>query len=257
MNERSITFRLEPKGPELSLPALIGSLQHLQRLVRDVDFAVTREPKGRVWMVEHIVASAPEITLRPSSDGAATVAALADGLRMIANDRALHVPPPNFDERSLKTLAGAAALFRGPTAIHRIVVKTLGVALAEIGLETVERVARVLKARGAVVLGSIEGPLERINWHGSRSFTIWDRMTGAPVTVYFGQHDDALIVSLAKQRVQVTGAVRYFDNGIPRSIVNVQDIRAADEPGHKPTLFGCIPGIIGAADSVAFVKAGR
>lgn len=119
-------------------------------------------------------------------------------------------------------------------------------------------VAAMQSQGGYHTLGSVEGHLERINWHGNRSFTIWDRVTGAPVGVYFDADREQDVIRMAKRVVVVTGLVRHFSDGTPRSITDLVDILPIDdfEPPVVGT-FGSIPDFTNGLDSVEYVKAGR
>ena len=92
-------------------------------------------------------------------------------------------------------------------------------------------------------LGSIEGTLEIINAHAP-SVTVWERVSGAPVrcTLPTGSDWIDLAKTLLTRNVLVAGDIRYFTNGIPRSISAVEVIEDAPKAtGPMKATFGSLP----------------
>ena len=109
---------------------------------------------------------------------------------------------------------------------------------------------------GATALGSVEGRLEAINVHGTRTFTVWDRVTGADVRCTFPKDSSwtARIKSLVECRVLVVGTVHYLRDGQPYAITELTDILdRTPDPSLPKATFGSIPNLTGGVDSVEYV----
>ena len=79
----SLSFAIHPSAEKLSLAVFLKTIEDITRLVRHVDYAVTRERKGRPWVVSDLHSSIPTVTVRPIIDGTDTVNAIAMGLRRV------------------------------------------------------------------------------------------------------------------------------------------------------------------------------
>jgi hypothetical protein len=254
---RSLVFRIQPRATQLGLEYLIRALEDIQRIVRDLDFAITRQATGRAWVVERLESSVPTVAVRPVSDGVTTLETFATGLQRLSEFARPEAPPPGFNEQVLEDIKATGRLFRGRLGVREIGVAADDDPVGVMRKDTVEKVDYLLRG-GYRTLGTIEGMLERINWHNQRTFTIWDRVTGAAVNASFDPAHEEEILSLAKRRIAVTGSVRYFANGIPRSISAIEEIRPVAQRMEPPFAdAGSIPDLTGGLDSVEFVKSRR
>ena len=119
------------------------------------------------------------------------------------------------------------------------------------------KVDRILR-RGYQLLGSIEGQLDALSFHGASMFVIWDRLSNLPIRCYFPS-DKAWknrVKTLLERPVLVVGNVRYFSNGTPQTIKEITELRDLSlDPQRKPSAFGSIPPgyITGGMDSVEYV----
>ena len=106
-------------------------------------------------------------------------------------------------------------------------------------------------------LGSVEGRLEAINVHGTRTFTVWDRVTGTDVRCTFpkGASWTETAATLFERRVLVVGTVHYLRDGRPHSITDLSDILdRTPDPSLPKATFGSIPDFTGGIDSTEYVQ---
>jgi hypothetical protein len=254
----SLTFQIAPETEFISYELLEQSLSNIRRLVVDVDFAFTGEKIGRIWIVQDIRSSDPTITIRPMVDGSGVVDVIANGLAAIIHEDA-YSPPVGYSIDALQDLRSMDRLFRGRERLRFLRCKTNDQDIATIDTAVKPKVDRILH-RGYWLLGSIEGHLDALNLHGATTFTIWDRVTGAPVRCYFAREDKERIKGLLEHRVLVAGLIRYFQNGTPHTISQITEIRDRGSKDDAPKVdFGSIPQgyITSGQDSVDYVKALR
>ncbi len=237
----SLTFELRPKSDALSLETLIDSISDLRKLIELVDYAVTRDKRGRSWLVERIQSSAPTITTRPEMDGGASVDAIANGIQILTAQIEPKEPPMYWTDDALDGLRDMRRLFRRKKGgVERIVVRADGQDVGAIRDNIRQQVDRVTHG-GYSMLSSVEGTLEAINLRRKR-FTIWDRVSGRPVSVLLTGETREQVKLMLDKRVLVAGNVYYYRTGIPRLITNAHTIRDITEPPDRPKAgFGSIP----------------
>jgi hypothetical protein len=255
----ALTFTLVPEGDNVSLDAMLNALKSVRTLAQDVDLAVTRRTRGRRWVVTDLHSSAPTITIRPATEDEGVVAFIGHGLRELTIE-APTAPPANFTEDALMDVRGLSRLFTGPQRLDRILFSINGDAVAEVTETIAQTVDHVLRS-GYETYTSLEGNLEAINIHGRQSFTIWERSTGLPVQCEMPKGDPhwrERVRNLLGNRVMVTGRVKYFGNGIPRRVKELEDIRDMTPDESLPKAeFGSIPDITGGQESVAYLRVVR
>ena len=188
------------------------------------------------------VERAPTITIQPTLGNGHAIEAIGHGIRAVAEGT--DQPPQYFTEQVLVDLKKMRRLFSRGNGAKSISVFTNGAqAVATIGPDIAEKVGRILTA-DYYSLGSLQGALDTINVHGSPTVTVWDRVSRMPVRCSIPKEDEwiAHVKGLLGKRVSVTGKIRYFINGNPRSITDVTEIEDAT---HDPNLlraeFGSIP----------------
>lgn len=236
-----LTFVIHPTDEFSTVDLLVKSLEDIQRLLRHADQAIYRgaTQRQRQWVVRSIRSSAPTITVAPSPEHVQAVEIVGDGLRIVTEGT--DQPPQHFTEPVLEDLRRMRRLFRGRGGAESMDVLVDDEPTAIIGPDIEKQADRVLTA-GYRNLGSIQGELDAINVHRARTATIWDRVSGSPVRWSFSQDETESVKALLERRVSVTGDIRYFSNGTPRSISNViafEEISVA-EHSHRAE-FGSIP----------------
>lgn len=261
----SLTWEIHPADETTYLSTLVDSIAKLQKLVRDVDLAVTRERQGRPWVVTGLQSSIPTISIAPAINGTDSVAAVKAGIRILTAAEEPRNPPLYFSEDALDDLMGMRSLFtRRKYRVSKIVLKDspdTSTAIATIQQDVKQKVERVTRG-GYSLLGSLEGTLEAANLRNKPpTFTIWERVTGRPIRCSFNEEQwlDAVSNFLKRRaRVLVEGKVMYFRHGIPRYISGLRNIRdtAPDESLPKGD-FGSIPDFTGGQDSVDYVRSLR
>ena len=239
--EDELTFVIESQYELVSFSLLSKSLQDIIRVLRGVDRAMYGSKSKHEWMVSKLSSSAPTITVQPDRKGRQAAKAVSVGLSAVTDgtDR----PPEHFSEEALVSLQKMRRLFVGKDKAQSITVSLNGQSVATIQRDISEKVNRILDV-GYTNIGTLEGTLEIINIHGNGSVTIWDRMSRSPVRCDIRKTDELIdhVKSLLGKRVMVTGDVRYFINGVPRSISNVTEIEDTTPNPQLPRAgFGSIP----------------
>jgi hypothetical protein len=254
----SLTFSIHPDAETISLALLGKAIEDVRKLVRDIDYAVTRERFGRRWIVTALRSTNPTITIRPIVDGAETIDVIGAGLRLVTMSPGIE-PPPYFSADALDDLKGMRRLFRGRERARRVVFSADEAEVATVDSRISERVERI--QRGTyVLLSSLEGTLDAINLHGAtKTFTVWDRVTGVPVRCAMPGPDwISQVKNLLERRVLVAGRIRYYSNGIPHSVAQVEELHdASPNPNLPKAHFGSIPDLTGGKEPAEYLKSMR
>ena len=255
-----LTFQIHPEDETTSLDLFVRTLEDVRKLLIEVDYAVNRERSGKRWAITQLHSSAPSFTIAPAGGTAQldtgrkeSMAAVVGGIDEIS--RGADRPPQYFTEDVLQRLVKMRRHFRGPGKAHHISVSGNGQEPATITGDTGDIVSKILNS-GYWGLGALEGQLEAVNFHRKLTFTIWDRVSWTPVrcSLPHNQNWKEHIKALLEKRVLVRGRVRYFSNGVPRSISNIQDILDnTPDPTLPRAEFGCIPDEEAAEDPVQFL----
>ncbi len=252
---RGLTFAIYPAdGDSVSLNLFHKTIQDIRRLVYDVDYAISRESDTRRWVIVELRSSIPTVTLRPFRDVDKTIKTFVNGIRLVAIGSS--EPPNYFTEQALEDLKKMRRLFTGRDRAKRIEFSHDGQDKTIIAEDIAGKVEIILGG-GYSNLGSIDGTLEAVNLHGSPTFTIWDRVSKAPVRCYFPKEHGwkNQVKSLLEKRVLVSGKVNYFQNGLPRSITETREIEdATPDPTLPKATFGSIPNEEASRGSAEFLK---
>ena len=259
-----LTFQIHPEGEFTSLDLFVRTLEDVRKLLIEVDYAVNRQRSGKRWAVTQLRSSAPTFTIGPARNVAQSdsgleesMAAVVEGIKEIAEgaDR----PPQYFTEDGLRCLSKMSRHFRGPERASAIYVLANGDKPTIIAGDIGAKVRNILNL-GYWSLGSLEGRLEAVNSHRQPNFTVWERVSRSPVRCslpndhYWKEHTKALL----GKRVLVRGRIRYFSNGIPRSISSIVEILDnTPDPNLPRAGFGCIPDEEAAKDPARFLHAVR
>ncbi len=261
----SLTWEIHPGTQTLYLKALVEAIAKLQKLVQDVDFAVTRERRGRPWIVTGLHSTTPTISIAPAIDGTDSVSAVKEGVRILTASEEPASPPRYFSEEALDDLIAMRSLFTNRKyQVDKIVLKESPEArtpIATIQQDVKQKVERVTRGSYAL-LGSLEGTLEATNLRSKPpTFTIWDRVTGRPIRCSFDEErwlDEVTNFLKRRARVLVEGKITYFRNGIPRFISELRNLWDMTPDKSLPKGdYGSIPDLTGGKDSVDYVRSLR
>ena len=260
-DSESLTFVLHGENDIVPVDALVDAVKRIAKLVYDVQYVAGKGLKPRPWVVERLSSSSPaSITIRPAvASSVPTVPIVLEGLRAVVSEDAIPLLPAMFGEDALvdlKRLGQDLAKRGGLTDI------TFSASGSKDPTETTridqrirDRVDSVLRS-GYSEHGSIEGRVDAIQTHRRRWFTVWDDITGVPVRcpIPEGRFWLERAKAALTTRQIVSGTIRYFGNGLPRSIaVEEMTPLAQDDQGPKAS-FGSIPDIIGKEDSVEYLR---
>ncbi len=254
---KDLAFTINPEDTAASINLFVRAIEDIKRLLHDVDYAVHRGTAKRRWIIRNLQSSAPTITVQPVLGDQESMDAVADGIRTvtIGTDQ----PPEHFTEKVLEDLRRMRRLFAGKDRARSIVVSVDKIETATIEKDISEKARRILTS-GYWNLGSVEGTLEAINLHRSPRFTIWDRVSRAPVQCSFPNTSDwkEQVTTSLEKRVLVRGRIRYFVNGVPRVVTDIVDMEETTPNPNLPRAdFGSIPDTVAAQDPGAFLRAIR
>ncbi|GEM_PF-2283000 len=249
-----LTFTIQPDAESASLSLFRKSIEDIERLIRDVDYVITRDKSPRRWIISGLHASAPTVNIRPILGDTESVDAIARGIAIVTAGAI--EPPRYFTEAALDDLRRMNRLFSGRDRARAIIVSLNATETATIREDIREKADKIL-AETYQNLGSIEGDLEAINLHGASTFTVWDRVSLAPVRCYFPKDHKWInrVKELLEKRVLVQGTIHYFRNGVPRAITKIEAIHDYTPDVSLPKAeFGSIPDRDAAHDPVAFLR---
>lgn len=249
-----LTFTINPDAQSASVELFVKALVDISRLLRDVDYAIHRDSSSRRWVIKQLHSSSPAVTVQPILGDEETVFIIAEGIRSVTGGTS--EPPQYFTEDALKDLRRMHHLFVGKDQARSIVVSTNNHETATIGRDISKKADRILTA-GYWNLASLEGMLDAISVHRTPTFTIWDRVSRAPVRCSVPSHSGIIedAKRLLGRRVFVKGSVRYFSNGVPRAITEVIEIiDASPDPSLPEASFGSIPDPEATQDPVEFLR---
>ena len=251
----ALTFVINPETKDASLDLFLKSIEDISRVIKQVDFAITRERSKRKWVITRLQASSPTVTIQPLVAGE-TLGVVVEGLRLLS-DRDLSEPPPHFTTDVLNDVKKMRRLFRGKDKARNLSFRVNGSEIASVDSHISESVDRIFRA-SYDVLGSLEGTLDAVNLHGttSASFTIWERISGHPVKCVFRKELwSEKVKDLLERRVLVAGKVRYFSNGRPalvRDIIDIEDQTRITSSNESD--FGSVPELTSGQDPQVYLE---
>ena len=249
-----LTFQILPEGETASLDLFVRVLEDVRKLVIEVDYAINRERSGKRWAVTRLHSSAPTFTIEPADADLRATNAIFAGIGEIA--QGTDTPPQHFTEDVLEHLKKMRRHFRGKGRASSISVFANGDKPAVITRDIDKRVKNILDS-SFWSYGSLEGRLEAVNFHRQPNFTIWERVSRAPVRCSLPNNDDwkERAKYLLEKRVFVRGRIRYFSNGVPRSISGIVEILDNSPDQTLPKAgFGSIPDTEAAKDPAGFLR---
>ena len=241
---RFLTITVTPIEGAASLNLLLKSLEGMRRVLVRVDQAVYGPRSQHSWSVHRLASSTPTITIEADASAFDIPLVVVEGIKAV-NSGAVE-PPPHFSEPTLESLTKLRTLFSSKNGLESV---GLSVGLPNKSRKSETIVDKDIPAKAGRILaadysnlGSIEGTLEIINAH-ALSVTVWERLSGAPVRCDLpaGPHWIELAKSLLTRNVLVAGDVRYFTNGVPRSVGEVVAIEDAPKTiGPMKAHFGAL-----------------
>ena len=121
--------------------------------------------------------------------------------------------------------------------------------------ETSARVERIMGS-GYSEYGSIQGELGALRARGGRyGMTVWDEIHRRAVQCTFAREQLDLVKELLERRVRVSGLVRYYNDGRPASVTELQEIRdLTPDPMRPRAEFGSIPDLTGERSTAEYLR---
>lgn len=258
----TLVFSLVPEaGKRVRFDALEAAIVQMRRMIRDLDVAVFRAEgvkRRRPWYVERLSSSNPTVALvteeGSSPLGRRTDLTLLEGIREVAKGES-DSPPAFFSEQELESLVALRRRVLTKDLHHIEIGGGANSDKVDVFPSIEDHVNRIL--RGSVeALGSLDGEMDAINVRYQPHFTIWESMTRLPVRCSFEMERIEEVKALLHKRVRVSGLVRYFPNGRPRSISRVELIKhlgPSPRPAGCPDYWASVPALAHAVDSVEYL----
>ena len=240
-----LTITVTPAEGVASLDLLLNTLDGMRRVLRRVDETMYGPRSKHKWSVNKLTSSAPTITIEADPSATEVPDVIVDGIRAV--NLGISEPPPYFSEPVLEGLTKLSPLFHPRNGLQSLTLSVEAPNREESSITVVDRgivdKAKRILAADYHNLGSIEGTLEIINAHAP-SVTVWERVSGAPVRCALppGSYWIDFAKNLLTHNVLVAGDIKYFTNGIPRSISAVEVIEDAPKAtGPMKATFGSLP----------------
>ena len=254
---QGLTFVINPEAGVVSVDLFHRAIGDINRLLLGAHYAIRREKSAKHWVIKGLHSISPTIVVDSLLGDQESVSAIGRGLQAVTEgtDR----PPEFFTERELENLKRMRRLFLGKDKARSITVAVNDDYAAEIGVDIAEKVDQILSA-GYSNLGSLTGRMADVNLHNPPTFTLWERVSRAPVRCSFPNESawKAKVKDLLEKRVMVRGSIRYFVNGVPRSVSSIAELRdATPDPTLPKAYFGAIPNAEAARDPAAFLNSLR
>ena len=140
------------------------------------------------------------------------------------------------------------------TGVSRIEFSRNGTTTSVFPSRVEEQIDRILGA-GDAEYGSVEGMLDAINLHRTLRLTIWDDITGLAVRCSFPQEYEHTVRDLLRCRVRISGLVRYFADGRPRSVTELRGIEdLTPDPTLATAAFGSISDLTDGIGSERYLR---
>ena len=220
----------------------------MRRVLQRVDETMYGPRSKHKWSVNKLTSSVPTITIEADPSAAEVPDVIVDGFRAVV--QGVSEPPPYFSEPVLERLTELRRLFSAKNGLETLALSVgtpdreaaMGIAGIIVGKDIVDKAKRIWAA-DYHNLGSLEGTLDVINAHRSPHVTIWERVSGSLVRCILPQGPYWIdrTKSLLNHNVLVAGDIRYFTNGIPRSVSAVEVIEDAPKAkGPMKATFGVL-----------------
>ena len=115
----SLTFTINPDDQSTSIELFLKAMKHINRLLRDVDYAIHHEKTARRWIIREIHSSAPTVTIEPLLGDEETVETIAKGVHKVVSGA--DAPPEYFTEEVILNLKRMRGLFVGRDRARSII----------------------------------------------------------------------------------------------------------------------------------------
>lgn len=216
---RRNTVRLEISGPKITAEKFTQSVRTFFELIRDVSTSVARKPGAIRWIVSvepgciGLCATAESVNGSPRL-ASQTVRTVKSGIADISK-RAKR--PRHFSDNALKKVFDLGNIVDlGEEGVDRVRVG-IGKTWNELSPASVAYVDELLGVRSNAY-GTIEGDLLALNVKGRLKFSVYETLTGKPVTCFFPDEMFSEVVAAIRKRVSAYGMIRYKKNGEAKSI---------------------------------------
>jgi hypothetical protein len=213
------TIRLEISGARITAEKFTQSVRTFFELIKDVSTSVAGKPGAVRWIVSVEQGSIGLCATAESVDGSPrlasqTVRTVKSGIVDISK-RARK--PKHFSDNALKKLFDLGNIVGlGEEGVDRVRVG-IGKSWSELSPASVAYVDELLGVRSNAY-GTVEGELLALNVKGRLKFSVYEALTGKPVTCFFADEMFSDVVAAIRKRVSAYGMIRYKKNGEPKSI---------------------------------------
>ncbi len=232
-----LTLKIEGKGGLIDASSFLTVLRHTLVALRELDRELSDGGESVDWVVGDLKRVNPSFTDfegigREGATNPSIVSAFISGVETISTGG---VAPRHFTERCLANIRTVASTTC--KKIDRIGIKNSSGSFFYIGPSLIEHIDLALGPEFVHERTELEGSLERINVHGSKSeFGIYTPVQKSRATVcYFDPDEAEELGSLIKSRIRVFGEAKYARNGTPVSMT-VESWEPIPSDDQLPTL---------------------
>lgn len=234
----TVSLRLE--GEQVPLDAFTRAIDHLQRLLSELEREVTA--KGEIeWMIVELNTGSTSAAVKGTSKNTSEVEKVTNAYESIGHSLESDSPPP-YSEPVRREVDGITSVLN-----DHVTAVALGV-----GHGSERREWRTVKPSelgpnlqpDIVSFGAVEGRIDDLLGHSGLRFVIWDSIFNLRVTCETTQEQEQRMRELWKKDVIVEGMVaRDPDTGRPKRITEITDLEVMPQPtsGEGPTAWGAVP----------------
>ena len=253
-----ITIRLVPKGKYVTLSALTRALKETLDILSEIDKESSGGEETIRWEVVEASTKSP-LLLRIEGHPRQkkfTRDVASKYMKSLEKVNRGKEPPAYFPAQAIYKMKALAGLTKNePEGVEQITFSTTDRQPIELTEKSLEEVETVLKCTFYRTHTTLMGRVQKIDLHGRQSFVIYDTLTDHPVTCFFKDELYRKVIKALKERVSVTGSVKYNRNSETASSMRVESIEIMQR-GKNPPRFkdGEAIDITGGIDSVEYIR---
>lgn len=262
-----LTIRVAGKTENVPLATLLEVARDTLEILQELDKEISKDDRGTlVWEVTDASLNSPlmlelePVRRSPIDARERVVDAYVKGLSVLNRRR---TKPRHFSTKALSAAKRMAQSYDNGAGKVEFSAPRNAVVLSPKVAPNVEAILSPPVASGLQLfrgpraeIGTLEGVVTILKSDGQEFFTLKDRFRGCEVRCVFRPELDSVVREAWKRRAQITGAIQYGADGIPRQI-EVERIRLLREAAELPQFKDFGIDITGGVDSVEYVRALR
>jgi hypothetical protein len=260
----ALRLHVEGEHNDVTLSAFVDVLRGAQLILRELDSAISGNPKGKLeWkIVELGIASADAVieAAPPQDDDRLPLlvgTSFIGGLQTIEEGEMM---PPYFSETAVRRvgkisrkvgrggMTGFEAELRNGQALDSPAPRR-----AELTSRAVGSIAHLLAPKYSAY-GSVMGTLGQVNVQRGLSFNVYDALTKRAVKCKFEDEQFEAVKDALRRRVIVSGTIERNESGEPLRVNDPELVVLPEEEISTARIRGIDPGMTGGLTSAEYVR---